>query len=410
VTAPARSFGEDARLVGTVSVAHFASHVFQLTLPSLFPLLREALDVPYVALAFVMTVFYVTSGVAQAAAGFAVDRFGARPILVGGLALFSVGLALAGLAPAYIALLPIALVAGMGNSVFHPADYSLMNSTVDPRRIGRAFSAHGVAGTLGYAIAPATVIALAAHVGWRGALLAMGGAGLAVTLAVTVGLGGAGRVRAPAVGDKATPAGTAAPRLAGDVRLLLTAPIILAFAYFALQAGANLGVTAFSVPALVMIYDVPIIFAASAVTGYLLGSAGGILLGGFLADRARRHDLVAAGGLLATAVILLVVGAGALAPALLPPALLVAGACMGATSPSRDMLVRAASPRGASGKVYGFVYSGFDLGSAVMPLGFGWLLDHGEPRLLFAAVAMVMLVTIPTVVQVRRRAVLAARA
>jgi hypothetical protein len=118
------------------------------------------------------------------------------------------------------------------------------------------------------------VIALAAHVGWRGALLAMGGAGLAVTLAVTVGLGGAGRVRAPAVGDKATPAGTAAPRLAGDVRLLLTAPIILAFAYFALQAGANLGVTAFSVPALVMIYDVPIIFAASAVTGYLLGSAG----------------------------------------------------------------------------------------------------------------------------------------
>jgi MFS transporter, FSR family, fosmidomycin resistance protein len=154
VIAPARSFGQDARLVGTVSLAHFASHLFQLALPSLFPLLREALDVSYVALAFVMTVFYITSGVAQAAAGFAVDRFGARPIMVGGLALFSVGLALAGLAPAYIALLPIALVAGMGNSVFHPADYSLMNSTVDPRRIGRAFSAHGVAGTLGYAIAP----------------------------------------------------------------------------------------------------------------------------------------------------------------------------------------------------------------------------------------------------------------
>lgn len=408
MTAPARSLGADARLVGTVSAAHFVSHLFQLALPALFPLLREALDVPYVALGFVMTVFYATSGLAQAAAGFAVDRIGARPILVGGLVLFSVSLAAAGLAPGYLALLPIVLAAGLGNSVFHPADYSIMNATVDPRRVGRAFSVHGVAGTIGYAIAPAAVIGLSAALGWRGALLALGAGGLAVTLGVALGLRDAGAAARPAV--SAPRAAGAAAGLAVEARVLLTAPIVLAFAYFALLAGANLGVKAFGVPAMVTIYGVPIGFAATALTGYLLGSAAGIVAGGVLADRARRHDLVAGGGLLATAALLLLVGSGALPPGLLVPALVVAGFCTGATSPARDMLVRAASPRGASGKVYGFVYSGFDLGSAVMPLGFGWLLDRGEPRLLFAAIAAVMLVTIATVVQVRRSALVAARA
>ncbi len=388
-----------------VSSAHFVSHFFQLTLPPLFPLLKDTLDVPYLALGLVMTVFYAASAVSQAAGGFAVDRLGARPVLVGGLTLFSASIALAGLAPSYRVLLPIALAAGLGNSVFHPADYSIMSTTVDPRRVGRAFSVHGVSGTIGYAAAPTVMVGLAAFLGWRGALVASGGAGLAITAVIALAArrvipSPAHPAHARAAGGR--PAGT-------DLRGLLTLPIVLAFAYFALHAGANVGVKAFSVTAIVAIYGVPLAAATAALTGYLLGTAVGILGGGFIADRVRRHDLVAAGGLAVAALLLGSVGSGGLSAFSLLLTLVLAGLALGATSASRDMLVRAVAPAGASGKVYGLVYSGFDLGQAVVPPVLGWLLDRGEPRLLFAVIGALMLLTTATVVQVRRQAV-AARA
>lgn len=401
-----RTLGQDARLIGLVSSAHFVSHFFQLTLPPLFPLLKDALDVPYVLLGLVMTVFYAASGIAQAAAGFAVDRLGARPVLVAGLALLSASMTLAGLVPSYAGLLPIALLAGLGNSVFHPADYSIMNAAVEPRRVGRAFSLHGVAGTLGYASAPAVVVTLCAWLGWRGALVVAGGAGLVATLGVAWG---ARRV-IPTLAHASPAREAGGGRVAADLRMLLTLPIVLAFAYFALSAGANVGVKAFSVTAIIAIYGVPLAFATTALTGYLLGTAGGILAGGFIADRVRRHDLVAGAGLVVAALLLCSVGSGGLSALALVPALVLSGLSLGATSASRDMLVRAAAPAGASGKVYGLVYSGFDLGQAVVPLALGWLLDRGEPRLLFVVIGLLMLVTTATVVQVRRQALLAARA
>lgn len=405
VGAGARTLGQDARLVALVSSAHFVSHFFQLTLPPLFPLLKDALDVPYVALGLVMTVFYAASAVSQAAAGFVVDRLGARPVLVGGLTLFSASIALAGLAPSYHVLLPIALAAGLGNSVFHPADYSIMSTTVDPRRVGRAFSVHGVSGTIGYVAAPTVMVGLAALLGWRGALLAGGSAGLAITAVIAL----AARRVIPSPAHPAH-AHTAAGRPAWtDLRGLLTLPIVLAFAYFALHAGANVGVKAFSVTAIVAIYGVPLAAATAALTGYLLGTAVGILGGGFIADRVRRHDLVAAAGLAVAALLLGGVGSGGLSAVSLILTLVLAGLALGATSASRDMLVRAAAPAGASGKVYGLVYSGFDLGQAAVPPVLGWLLDRGEPRLLFAVIGALMLLTTATVVQVRRQAV-AARA
>ena len=383
----------DIRIIGLVAAAHFFSHFFQLTLPPLFPLLKEVWGVPYVALGLVMSVFYGASGIGQTASGFLVDRVGAHRVLLGGMALFSASVALSGLVPTYWLLLPVALLAGLGNSVFHPADYSILNASVDPRRIGRGYSVHSISGNLGWAAAPTVVVGLTAHFGWRVALVTVGAVGLAV-----VGLL-ATQLRA-FVGGR--PAERARSTTGREVRLLLTAPILSAFAYFAFIATALIGVQTFGVTTLMRIYETPLGLATGALTAFLVGGATGILAGGLLADRTRRHDIVAVAGLVTAAGFMMLLATGALAPALLPVVLGLTGFCHGATGPSRDMLVRAATPPGASGKVFGFVYSGLDLGSCLTPLAFGWLLDHGDPRMLFVAVAILMLCTIATVAQVRR--------
>jgi MFS transporter, FSR family, fosmidomycin resistance protein len=388
------SLKSDLRVIGLVGVAHFFSHFFQLTLPPLFPLLKSVFGVPYVALGLAMSVFYGASGIGQTLSGFLVDRVGALRVLLGGMALFASAVAMAGLVPSYWLLLPVALLAGLGNSVFHPADYSILNSSVDPRRIGRGYSVHSISGNLGWAVAPAVVFALTAHFGWRAALVTVGGLGLAMAAV----LASQGAILGPGGGHAR---GTGA---AAEVRLLLSAPILSAFAYFAFIATALIGVQTFGVTGLMRVYETPMALATAALTAFLLGGAAGILAGGLLADRTRRHDVVAVSGLVAAASLMALLATGALAASLLPAILALTGFCHGATAPSRDMLVRAATPPGASGKVFGFVYPGLDLGSCLTPLAFGWLLDHADPRLLFLAVAVLMLCTIATVVQVRRSA------
>jgi FSR family fosmidomycin resistance protein-like MFS transporter len=388
------SLRSDVRVIGLIGVAHFFSHFFQLTLPPLFPLLKSVLGVPYVALGLAMSVFYAASGIGQTLSGFLVDRIGAHRVLLSGLALFASAIALAGSVSSYWMLLPVAFLAGLGNSVFHPADYSILNASVDPRRIGRGYSVHAISGNLGWAVAPTVVFGLTAHFGWRAALVTVGSLGLAMVVVLAT-------QRAAFVQSRYDTRGTGP---VAELRLLLSAPILSAFAYFAFIATALIGVQTFGVTGLMRIYDTPLALATGALTAFLLGSAAGILAGGFLADRTRRHDIVAVGGLVIAAGFMMLLATGALAPSLLPVILALTGLCHGATGPSRDMLVRAATPPGASGKVFGFVYSGLDLGSCLTPLAFGWLLDHGDPRMLFIAVAILMLMTIGTVVQVKRTA------
>lgn len=388
------SLRSDVRVIGLIGVAHFFSHFFQLTLPPLFPLLKSVLGVPYVALGLAMSVFYAASGIGQTLSGFLVDRIGAHRVLLSGLALFASAIALAGSVSSYWMLLPVALLAGLGNSVFHPADYSILNASVDPRRIGRGYSVHAISGNLGWAVAPPVVFGLTAHFGWRAGLVTVGSLGLAMVVVLAT-------QRAAFVQSRYDTRGTGP---VAELRLLLSAPILSAFAYFAFIATALIGVQTFGVTGLMRIYDTPLALATGALTAFLLGSAAGILAGGFLADRTRRHDIVAVGGLVIAAGFMMLLATGALAPSLLPVILALTGLCHGATGPSRDMLVRAATPPGASGKVFGFVYSGLDLGSCLTPLAFGWLLDHGDPRMLFVAVAILMLMTIGTVVQVKRTA------
>jgi MFS family permease len=388
----------DFRIIALVGAAHMTSHFLQLALPPLFPVLRQAFDVPYVALGLVMTVFYAASGIGQTVSGFLVDRLGARRVLLAGMTLFAGATAAFGLVPTFWLLLPVALVAGLGNSVFHPADYAIFNASIGSGWLARAYSVHGILGNLGWVLAPVVVVGVAQAAGWRAALVTAGGLGLAATVVV------AAQTR-PLAGHHELVGRPSARPLASDVRVLLSPPIVAAFAYFTLLATALVGIQTFAVSGLVAIYGTPIALATGALTGFYLGNAGGILAGGVLADHTRRHDVVAATGMLGAAVLTLTVGSGALATALLTAVMALAGFAMGMTSPSRDVLVRGATPRGASGKVFGFVYSGLDLGSLVGPPVYGWLLDRGEPRTMFVVIVVLMLVTIPTVVTVRRHAV-----
>jgi MFS family permease len=387
----------DFRVIGLIGAGHLISHFLQLVLPPLFPVLRSEFDVSWAALGLVSSVFYGASGLAQTVAGFVVDRLGARRVLLAGMTLMAVAIGFGALASSYWVLLVIAALAGLGNSVFHPADYSMLNSAVSARRIARAYSIHSLSGNAGWILAPIVVGTVTHVAGWRPALLTAAGLALLGTLVLATQTRGLG---APAPAPAARRSGVVA-----DLRVLLAVPILMAFAYFALLTGSMMGIQNFAVPALGLIYHAPLTLATGALTVYLIGNACGILVGGFLADRATRHDLVAVAGVTMAATLTLVLGSGSLPLSTIAVAMAAMGFSMGLTAPSRDMLVRAATPRGSSGKVFGFVYSGLDLGSLVAPPVYGWLLDHGQPRSMFVVIAAVMGVMILTVVQVRRRVV-----
>lgn len=390
------TLGRDVRVIGLLSAGHGLSHFVQLALPPLFPILKDDLGVGYVGLGLVMSVFYVASGLAQTVSGFLVDHFGARRVLLGGVTLLSGSIVLVGLSGSYWTMVPLMALAGLGNSVFHPADFAIFNASIEPGRLGRAYSVHGVTGNLGSVLAPVVVVGLTALFGWGTALVTVGALGLALAALLLS--------QQWALADHRGHAGPepARPGLAGDIRLLLATPIVMAFAYFTLSAMSTSGIQTFSVAALVASYETSLPLATGALTAYLLGNAAGILAGGVLADRTSRHDLVASAGMFLSAVFAATIGSAAPAPASLPVLMALIGFCKGGTAPSRDLLVRAASPVRASGKVFGFVYSGLDLGASVTPLVFGWLLDQGEPRMIFRVAAILMVVTIVTLLQVRR--------
>jgi MFS family permease len=398
----AASLRTDAKVIGLVAIAHGLSHFFQLVLPPLFPLIKDEFGVSYATIGAVMAVFYTVSGVTQTAAGFLVDRIGARVILLVGMALVAAGAIVAGLAPSFPWLFVAAVIGGLGNSVFHPADFAILNARVTPARLGHAFGVHGIVGNVGWIAAPVFVFPIAQAYGWRVAVIAAGALGLLAlgVLATQRHLGGA-RARAQA----ATRAGAG---LQADVQLLASWPILTCFAFFSLYAVTLVGFQTFSTAALTQLYDVPLLLAASALTAFLAGGATGILAGGFIAARTDRHAVVAVAGMLVPATVAFVIASGGLPAGALVPVMTVAGFGFGTIGPSRDIIVRGIAPEHARGKVYGFVYSGFDVGGLVGPLLFGWFLDHGRPAWVFAGAAIIMLIAIPTVVGVGRRSARAA--
>src|SRR5688572_22660937 len=177
-----RGVGDDVRVIGLVGFDHFVSHFFHLALPPLFPILRDELGVSYTALGLLMSVFFAASGLGQPVAGFVVDRFGATPVLLAGMGTLAAAVGLAGFAPSYAFLIPLAALGGIGNSVFHPANYAILNGSVSATRVGRAYSVHGISGNLGWAAAPVTIVTLSHFLGWRAALVLVGAAGVVITL------------------------------------------------------------------------------------------------------------------------------------------------------------------------------------------------------------------------------------
>jgi len=391
--APAESLRRDARVIGFVSLAHGLSHFLQLALPPLFPLLRAEFDVSWALLGLVAGTFYAASGLVQFAAGFVVDRFGARPVLLAGTTLLVAGTLAASAAGGAWWLFPCAAIMGAGNGVFHPADFAILNANVTPRRLGHAYSTHGVGGNLGYALAPIVSFALGTAFGWRMALAVMGLVGLVI-------LGVLASQRRILTSHRAPDAHL--HTLNGSVALFVQPAILLCFCYFVFQTAAAVGLQTFLPAALNAGLSVPLVIATSAVTAYLLGGTAGIVVGGFLAVRTARHDRVAATGLLAGAVLLAVVAANGVPIPWVVPYFVVIGLCIGATGPSRDLIVRNATPKGAAGRVYGFVYSGLDLGAMLGPIWFGLMLDHGLAREMFFVIGALLVIAIGSVVQVRR--------
>jgi MFS transporter, FSR family, fosmidomycin resistance protein len=387
--------GRDLPVISLIGAAHFGSHYFHLVLPPLFPVLKDALGASYTELGLLMTLFFATSGLCQTPAGFLVDRIGAARVLVAGVALLAGGAVLAGLAPGYGAMLPVAVVMGVGNSVFHPADYAILSRRVSPGRIARAYSVHTIGGTLGWALAPVAVLALAAAFSWRVALVASGLGGLALA-----GVLLANRAR---IEIEPAPRVAAGQGGASALALFTSLPILVCFAYFCLQAVSFSATQSFLPVTLNELHATPIEVATAGITAYMLGSSLGTLAGGVLADRGGRLQAIIAGGLLASAAVILLIAFVPLAPGPLLAAIALAGGLAGATTPSRDLLVRRAAPEGATGRVFGFVYSGLDLGGTVTPAVVGYLLDHGRPRAVLLLVAAVMALTVLTAGSVRPR-------
>src|SRR5258705_11806056 len=353
------SLRQDATVIGLVGLAHAISHFSQLLLAPLFPWLKDAFGVSFTELGLLMSIFFVVSCAVQALSGFAVDRFGPRPVLLLGLGLL--GLAAFGFAASqnYWMLAAFSVVAGVGNGVFHPVDYTLLNRKVHPSRLGHAFSVHGITGSLGWALAPAMLGPLAIEFSWRAALASAG----ALVLAVLAVLWFARRELALDMTPPAKPAAHLA-QAEGKFEFMKIPAVWMCFAFFFFYAMSLSGVQAFAPEAARLLHDVPTHFAAMCLTIYMVCSAGGMVVGGFLAADPTRCERIVGAGFGLAATIALVIGYADL-PAMAVPVLFGAkGFGAGIAGPSRDLIVKRSAPEGATGRVYGVVYSGLDIGQA----------------------------------------------
>ena len=378
MTTAAHSLREDARTISLIGLAHGSSHFFHMLLPPLFPFLIAEFGFSYSELGLLVSVFFVVSGVGQALAGFLVDRVGARPVLFCALTSFAVAGLVAGTASGYTGLLLASVFAGLGNAPFHPVDFTILNKRVSPQRIGHGFSVHGISGNLGWATAPVFMAGIATATGsWRMACLS--GAALAlVVLAIMVWNRDALDDRKGSWSQPGAKGGAAAPLAPEHPLAFLRLPSVwLCFSFFFWSTCALSAIQSFASPALQQMYGLPLAQTAMVVTGYMLFGAGGMVIGGFLVGRVARLEKVISICLLGSAVLLVLVATGWL-PGMAALALAsVAGLGTGLAGPSRDMLIKRAAPPGATGRVYGTVYSGLDLGFSVAAPVFGAMLDRG---------------------------------
>jgi MFS transporter, FSR family, fosmidomycin resistance protein len=381
-----RSFalGRDTRVNLLLGSGHFLSHFYQLCLPPLFIAWQKAFEVSFAELGLIIAMMSATAGLLQTPMGFLVDRYGARRFLIGGTLLMTLSISAMGFATAYWQLIALALLSGVGNSVFHPADYAILSGSIDPARLGRSFAFHTFTGNIGFAAAPPATATLMLLLGWRGALISIGLLGLPVVSAIVW--------QSRILIDQARrPQGRAAK---GGAGLLLSRSVLMFFAFFMVTAMGGAGIQSWLITILHQVHGLPLAAASSALTGYMVGQIGGVLVGGWVADRTARHLPFVVALTIGAAAVLLLIGVVSLPESPTIGVLFIGGLMTGARNTPRDVMVKDAAPPGQIGKVFGFVSSGMSLGGALMPVPYGMIIDAGRPELVLVVVAALLLLSL----------------
>ena len=396
----ANPWRDDAAVIGLVGIAHASSHFSHLLLPLMFPVFMSTFGLSYSELGFLMTVFFVVSGIGQASAGFVVDRFGARPVMYGSLLVLSLACVVASFAQSYAGLMLAAAMLGAGNCSFHPVDFTILNQRVSPPRLGYAFSAHGLTGNLGWAVAPVFMVSLSAMFDWRVAYL---GAGLAFLSILLLLVWQRDALLTHVVDHKEAADGA-------HTLAFMKIPVVWwCFGFFFLSTMTLAVVQSFSVSILQAMHNVTFEAATMTLTAYMLCAAAGMFVGGFVAARwPRQSDKVVAICMTVAAVFMALCGSGLFDATATMVILAATGLAIGVGGPSRDMMIKKATPKGATGRVYGMVYSGLDVGFAVSPVIFGVFMDHGWYGATLLGAALVLLLSVLVALGVGRRTVQAA--
>ncbi len=389
VSASQATLATSNRAVGLVCIAHFLSHFYLMLLPPLFPVLSQAMNIGYTEVGIALTAFSLVSGFTQAPMGFLVDRFGPHAILVAGILVESIAFGMIGITPVYGVFLALLGIAGVANSVYHPANYVILNSIVQDSRIGRAFSYHTAAGLLGEAVAPAFILLLAALVNWPSALLICGSMGILTAFGLLM------NTRSLTISS--TELGATSAEEKRGINILFSAPILMGVVFFVGISVVNRGITGFSVSALHEGHGLSLGVAGTLLSAWLFASPFGVLLGGRIADRSKHHARNIA--VWFTVIAGCIVGIVVFSPSMwiCGPLFALSGFFAGMVSPSRDMLIRSVTPAGQYGKVFGFVSTGFNIGGILAPPIYGYILDNSDPDLVFWIAALASVLTIFTV-------------
>jgi FSR family fosmidomycin resistance protein-like MFS transporter len=378
--------GRDTRVNALLGTGHFLSHYYQLCLPPVFIAWQKTFGVSFAQLGLAMAVMAASTAILQTPMGFLVDRYGARKFLVGGTLTMALSVAAMALATSYWQIVVLALLSGCGNSVIHPADYSILSGSIDRARLGRSFAFHTFVGNIGFAAAPPATAALTVLLGWRGALLAVGLVGVPVVLTILW----QSRIL---VDQRREPREHAASAPSG-MRMLLSRSVMMFFLFFLVSAAAGAGIQSWLITILHRTYAIPIAAASSALTGWMAGSICGVLVGGWVADRTDRHLPFVVALTTGAAAVLLWVASVPMAELTTLGVLFAGGLMMGASRTPRDVMVKDAAPPGQIGKVFGFVSSGMSLGGAIMPVPYGMIIDSGRPRLVLVVVAGLLMASL----------------
>ncbi len=370
-------------LIGT---GHFLSHFYVLCLPPMFLVWQAEFDVSFAQLGMSVALMSAVTAILQTPVGFLVDRHGARTFLVGGTLLMTITMGLMGVATQFWQILLLCVLSGVGNSVIHPADYAILAGSIPKERMGRSFAIHTFNGNLGFFLAPPVMAVLMAAIGWRMSLITVGLLG--VPLVVAILAQSRILIDQPRSHDQAT-----GPAISGRA-LLMTKPMLLFFGFFLLAPMAGAGLQSWLITVMHQVKGMGLEAASTTLTCYMAGATGGVLVGGYVADRIKRHLTFAASLTTISAALLLVVAALSLPDVLIFLVMFASGLAIGCSRTPRDLMVKDAAPPGQIGKVFGFISSGLPLGSALTPVPLGMLIDHGHPELVLVLVAVLLLLSL----------------